>query len=192
MDEANQRRPEVSLAITSRLLTSLIGPGVVIKGTIKDSEDSLTIRGTVEGAIEHDQQVIVDQKGAIKADIKAKEIQVRGTVTGNLHGEERVRIDASGNVDGDIHTKRFAVEEGARMKGRVIMTSAEAVADTPKAEKTAAKPAEAATKAKAPAKPAAATKEEATAKGPKPASQPGKPETKSGTESKAATTRSTK
>lgn len=118
---------------------------------------------------------------------------MRGNVTGNLHGEERVRIDASGNVEGDILTKRFAVEEGARMKGRVIMTSAEAAVAAPKATGPATKPAEAAPKTKTETKPeATAAKEDSVAKGPKPASLSAKPETKSGTESKSATRRSTK
>jgi len=150
MDEAHHRGPDGGAPSTSRLLTSLIGPGVVIRGTIKDSDDTLTIRGRVEGAIEHEKQVLVDEQGSIQAEIKAREIQVRGTVTGNLHGEDRVRIDASGTVEGDIHTRRFAVEEGARLKGRVIMTSVNS----------------AGTDAKTTAK------KDASARGPKPASQP--------------------
>ncbi len=146
MDEAHRRGPDGGAPGTSRLLTSLIGPGVVIRGTIKDSDDTLTIRGRVEGVIEHGKHVLVDEQGSIQAEIKAREIQVRGTVTGNLHGEDRVRIDASGKVEGDIHTRRFAVEEGAKMKGRVIMAS-----------ENAAEP---------------ATKKGSTARGPKLASQP--------------------
>ena len=162
MDEAHQRGPDGGAPSTSRLLTSLIGPGVVIRGTIKDSEDTLTIRGRVEGVIEHENQVLVDEQGAVQAEIKAREIQVRGTVTGNLHGEDRVRIDASGKVEGDIHTRRFAVEEGARMKGRVIMTS-ENAAET-------------------------AAKKGSSARGPKSVSQPSESETGS----KPATTWSAK
>ena len=123
MDEAHQQRADGGAPGTSRLLTSLIGPGVTIRGTISDSDDTLTIRGRVEGAIENENRVLIDEQGSISAEIKAREIQVRGSVKGNLHAGERVQIAASGNVEGDIHTKRFAVEEGARMKGRVIMTS---------------------------------------------------------------------
>lgn len=123
MDGAHQQGADGGAPGTSRLLTSLIGPGVVIRGTIKDSDDTLTIRGRVEGAIENEKRVVIDEQGTINAEIKASEIQVRGTVKGNLRGEERVQIAASGRVEGDIHTKRFAVEEGARLKGRVIMTS---------------------------------------------------------------------
>jgi cytoskeletal protein CcmA (bactofilin family) len=162
MDKAHQRGADGGAPGTSRLLTSLVGPGVVIRGTIKDSDDTLTIRGRVEGAIEHEKHVLVDEQGSIQAEIKARDIQVRGSVTGNLHGEDRVRIDASGTVEGDIHTRRFAVEEGARMKGRVIMTSVNAV-------ETAANTG-------------------SSARGPKPASQSTEP----GTESKPTTKRSVK
>ena len=170
MDEAHQKEREGATPITSRLLTSLIGPGVVIRGTITDSEDTLTIRGTVEGSIEHENHVLVDKQGKIQAEIKAKEIQVRGSVTGNLLGEDRVRIAATGAVEGDIQTNRFAVEEGAKMKGRVVMTS---IDEADSAAKTTAK---------------TTAKKDSAAKGPKPVSQP----TESGTEAKPATTRSAK
>jgi cytoskeletal protein CcmA (bactofilin family) len=132
MNEPHRNGREGITPSTSRILTSLIGPGVVIRGTITDSEDTLAIRGRVEGAIEHDDSVLVDKQGVVRAEIKAKEIQVSGSVIGNMHGEERVRIDAGGVVEGDIQTRRFSVEEGAKMKGRVIMTSTNAPGTTAK------------------------------------------------------------
>ncbi len=179
MDEAHRQGAGGGTPGTSRLLTSLIGPGVVIRGTIKDSDDTLTIRGRVEGSIENEKRVVIDEQGSIKAEIKAKEIQVRGKVTGNLHGEERVRIAASGNVEGDIQTRRFAVEEGARMKGRVIMTSEMT------SEKAPAVKAEPTPLAKAEKTPSS---ESPSGKGPKQVTQP----SDSKVATKSATTRSEK
>jgi len=118
-----KKTPATSTTDGARRLTSLIGPTVVIKGTITDANDMLTIKGTVEGEVEHDETLLIGEQGSLNAEIKAKNVVVKGRVNGNIHGEDRVRIETSGQVVGDIFAKRFSVEEGALMKGRVMMSS---------------------------------------------------------------------
>ena len=106
---------------SGRLLTSLIGPSVKIRGSVKDGKNVLTIRGSVEGSIEHEETLLLDEQSSITADVKAAEVVVRGDVIGDIQGRDRVKLEFGGNVVGDIFTRRFAVDDGAKMKGRVDM-----------------------------------------------------------------------
>ncbi len=122
MYDSDKERPDTSPGNSGRILTSFLGPSVIVRGTITDAKDPLTIRGTVEGTVEHEETLLIDEQGTVTGDINAKEVVVHGSVTGNIHGKDRVRIDATGRVAGDIFAERFSVEEGAIMNGRVIMS----------------------------------------------------------------------
>lgn len=106
---------------------SLIGPTVVIRGAVTARQERLTIMGTVEGTIDHDQKLTIHRSGRVEGDVRAQEVLVEGTVDGNIHGIERVRIAPTGRVNGNVYSQLFAVDEGASIKGNVIM---DADADT--------------------------------------------------------------
>jgi len=135
MYESEKERLDTSQSNSARLLTSLIGPSVIVRGTITDAKDTLTIKGTVEGTVDHEETLLIDEQGSINAEINAREVVVHGRVTGNIHGKERVRIEATGRVAGDIFAKRFSVEEGAIMKGRVVMSTTSAADQQPPSQR---------------------------------------------------------
>mgnify|MGYP003572643406 FL=1 len=99
----------------------MIGPSIVIKGTISGDED-LLVHGRVEGTIDlGGQEVAVGQSGRVTADITAKVIKVDGEVTGDITGNEKVVISKSGNVRGNIVAPRVTLEDGAVFKGSIDM-----------------------------------------------------------------------
>ena len=100
---------------------SLIGPTVVIRGELIAREERLTIMGTVEGVIDHDQVLTIHRDGHVDAEVRAQEVIVEGTVEGNIHGIKRVRITRTGRVNGNVYSQLFAVDEGAQIKGSVVM-----------------------------------------------------------------------
>ena len=102
-----------------RRVAAWIGRAVRVEGKVISSED-LTIDGGVEGSIElGDHNLTIGPDAAIKADLLAKSITISGSVTGNVKATGRIDLRATGSVDGDITAPRFAMAEGASVKGKV-------------------------------------------------------------------------
>ena len=55
---------------------------------------------------------------------KPPEISIDGNVQGNLKATESVRLGAHSHVQGSILTRRIAIEDGARLRGKVEMIRA--------------------------------------------------------------------
>ena len=103
----------------------MIGPSIVIKGTVSGEED-LLVQGRVEGSIElSDNEVSVGQSGRVTADVNAKIVKIDGEVTGDISGGEKVVISKSGNVRGNIVAPRVTLEDGAKFKGSIDMDPGE-------------------------------------------------------------------
>src|SRR3984893_12543214 len=102
-----------------RRVTAWIGTALIVQGQVISAQD-LTIDGKVEGTIElGDNGLTIGPGAEIKADLVAKTIMISGAVTGNVTATDRVDLRATGSVDGDIVAPRFAMAEGAVIKGRV-------------------------------------------------------------------------
>ena len=103
----------------------MIGPSIVIKGSVSGDED-LLIQGKVEGTVAlADHEVSVGQSGQVHADIHAKIVKIDGEVTGDIRGDEKVVISKSGNVRGNIVAPRVTLEDGAIFKGSIDMDPGE-------------------------------------------------------------------
>jgi cytoskeletal protein CcmA (bactofilin family) len=102
-----------------RRVTAWIGTALIVQGKVISAQD-LTIDGKVEGTIElGDHGLTIGPGAEIKADLIARTILISGAVTGNVTATDRVDLRATGSVDGDIVAPRFAMAEGAVIKGRV-------------------------------------------------------------------------
>lgn len=98
---------------------SMIGKSIRIKGEIV-AADPVYIYGSVEGSIQAPaHRVTVGKEGAVKADIRAREVVIMGDVCGNLEARERVEIRADGSLMGDLSTSRIFIEEGAVLSGSI-------------------------------------------------------------------------
>jgi cytoskeletal protein CcmA (bactofilin family) len=109
---------------------AMIGPSIVIKGTVSGDED-LLVQGKVEGSIElRDNEVSVGQSGQVTADVSAKTVKIDGEVTGDISGGEKVVISKSGRVRGNIVAPRVTLEDGAIFKGSIDMDPGDSAAST--------------------------------------------------------------
>jgi cytoskeletal protein CcmA (bactofilin family) len=107
---------------------SLIGSGLKIQGEITGDSD-LVIEGEAHGRIRMlNGRVTVAPKGHVNADIEAVEISVEGFVQGGLKATDRVRLGPGSQVQGSVLTPRIAIEDGARLRGKVEMIRAGEVA----------------------------------------------------------------
>jgi cytoskeletal protein CcmA (bactofilin family) len=103
-----------------------IGKSVVVKGDVSSSED-LAIDGRVEGRIElRGHCLTVGVGAAVTADVIARVVTIRGAITGNVTASEKIHIRETGSVDGNISAPRFAMVDGAVLRGSVDMTNAPA------------------------------------------------------------------
>ena len=103
-----------------RRLTAWIGKSLFVKGNVISSED-LVIDGTFEGTIEvGDHALTIGPDAEVKADLVAKTIIIHGAVIGNVTARERLDLRASASVDGNITAPRFAMADGALLKGNVV------------------------------------------------------------------------
>ena len=95
-----------------------IGISVSIKGEIKGSED-LTIDGQVEGKVDlPDHTLTIGPNATVVADINAKVVTVFGSVIGTVVAE-KADIRKTASVEGSLSCGRLAVQEGAKINGRV-------------------------------------------------------------------------
>ena len=102
-----------------RRVAAWIGKAITLKGDVVCSQD-LTIDGVVEGTIEVGQHSLMIGVGAaIKANLVGRVVTIGGSITGNVTATEKVDLKATGSVEGDINTPRFAMAEGAVVRGRV-------------------------------------------------------------------------
>ena len=104
--------------------SSTISAGLRIHGEISGTGD-LYIDGEAQGSVRFGQsKVTVGPHGHVQADIEAREIVIEGTVQGNLKAGESVRLGATSHVQGSLMTPRVAIEDGARLRGKVETTRA--------------------------------------------------------------------
>jgi cytoskeletal protein CcmA (bactofilin family) len=103
---------------------SRISSGIRINGEISGNDD-LYIDGQAEGQFHFPQsKVTVGPNGKVKANIEAREIVVEGAVTGDLKASAGVQLGGSSRVQGSLTTPRIAIDDGARLRGKVEMTRA--------------------------------------------------------------------
>jgi len=105
---------------------STLGATLRFKGDLIADED-LVIQGQVEGSILHTRSLTVGTQGRMQGDIRARRIVVQGTVDGDLYALESVTLQSGSTVRGDVFAPKVAIEEGARLSGRIDMDNAPTV-----------------------------------------------------------------
>ena len=115
-----------------------IGMSVSIKGEIKGSED-LTVDGQVEGRIDLPEHALtIGPNATVVADITAKVVTVFGSVIGNVSAREKADIRKTASVEGTLSCGRLAVQEGAKINGKIETKNKPTAADRAKAAEKAA------------------------------------------------------
>jgi len=106
-------------------LTAFIDEGAEIDG-------KLTFGGTVmlnsrlRGEIVTNDTLIVGEKGAVHATIRAGVVVIHGEVVGSVLASERVELRGSARVHGDVEAPVVVVEEGVLFEGRCHMAKGQA------------------------------------------------------------------
>jgi cytoskeletal protein CcmA (bactofilin family) len=105
---------------------STLGATLRFKGDLVADED-LVIQGQVEGSILHTRSLTIGVQGRVQGDTRARRIIVEGSIEGNLYALESVTLKSGATVRGDVFAPRVAVDEGARLSGRIDMDNAPSI-----------------------------------------------------------------
>ena len=117
--------PEVPMA------TSLPAPRVVapstsvdasseLEGTLR-SKQTVRIDGRVKGEIECEKTVLVGETAKVYARIAADEVQIAGVVEGDIAARRKITLQKTAVGKGDLTTPGIVIEEGAQLKGRIVI-----------------------------------------------------------------------
>lgn len=98
----------------------VIEHGIAINGRLT-GDDEVTVRGRIEGTIQLNNHLFVDEGGVVVAEIEAQTLAVRGELNGEVVAHELVTLQAGCAVTGNIRAPRIVIEEGARFKGNIDM-----------------------------------------------------------------------
>jgi cytoskeletal protein CcmA (bactofilin family) len=101
-------------------IESTIGAHTNVDGSFK-SENSIRIRGTVQGEIESRRAILVDEEANVTAKVTAENVTVAGQVSGQIYCSGRVEIRPSGRVVGEINAGTLIMQEGAFFEGHLKM-----------------------------------------------------------------------
>ncbi len=96
-------------------LTEILA-GTRIKGRVQGGED-LLVRGRIEGHIDLEGTLSIEEGAVIKAEVRAQRVTISGTLVGNVHASQMIEVTASGRVQGDLRSPTVRIEDGARFSG---------------------------------------------------------------------------
>jgi cytoskeletal protein CcmA (bactofilin family) len=99
---------------------TIVGSSVHLTGAIKDASD-INIFGSVEGEVNSDERVVIEETANVKGPVTAREIIVSGYINGTVTARERLELNSSGTIKGNIDTKELLIHSGATFVGKSSM-----------------------------------------------------------------------
>lgn len=101
-------------------ITSVLGDGTSYQGRL-GGRGGVRIEGAFDGEITLNGLLVVGTSGRVTCEqLRANTVIVAGAVRGNITAE-KVEIRSTGRVWGDVVTSAFSTEEGAFLRGQIVM-----------------------------------------------------------------------
>lgn len=101
---------------------TLIAERSFFDGTFR-AEESVRIRGTLQGEIESKRSIFVEEQAKVTAKVTASAVTVAGQVNGQIFCAGRVEIKPTGRVTGEINAGTLIMQEGAFFEGNLKMAT---------------------------------------------------------------------
>jgi cytoskeletal protein CcmA (bactofilin family) len=102
-------------------LTAFIDEGSEIEGKYT-FRGTVMINGKFSGEIVSSDTLIIGEKGAVHANVRAGIVFINGEVVGNVLASERVELRGAARVYGDVEAPVVVIEEGVFFEGNCKMT----------------------------------------------------------------------
>lgn len=94
-------------------------------------KQTLRIDGSVKGEIECEKTVLIGECAKVHARIEADDVTIAGTVEGDITARRKITLERTAVVVGNLTTPGIVIEEGAKLKGRIVIGSdAESAVET--------------------------------------------------------------
>jgi len=125
-------KPVTPAAPTARTVSpsTSVDASSELEGRLRCKE-TLRIDGCIKGEVECEKLVLVGQGARVHASIAADEVQISGVVEGNIAARRKITLEQTAVVTGDLTTVGIVIEEGAKLKGRIVIGSdAESAVDS--------------------------------------------------------------
>ncbi len=114
---------------------NVIANGTAVKGDINTNGD-IRVDGGIEGTINSKGKVIIGEKGLVKGQVFAANIDIMGTVTGDMIATSTMTLKSTAKVTGNIQTVTIVIEQNAILNGNCKMGKLEPqCASTPATDK---------------------------------------------------------
>lgn len=99
-------------------MSSRIEAGLTIEGSVR-GEGELVVAGRLRGALTLQGTLVIEEGGAVEAEVEASSVVVGGLLSGSVTAHEELRIQPGGYVDARVRAARLAVAEGAVFRGEL-------------------------------------------------------------------------
>lgn len=99
-------------------MSSRIEAGLTIEGSVR-GEGELVVAGRLRGALTLQGTLVIEEGGAVEAEVEANSVVVGGLLSGSVTAHEELRIQPGGYVDARVRAARLAVAEGAVFRGEL-------------------------------------------------------------------------
>lgn len=86
-------------------------------------KETLRIDGRIKGEVSCAKMVLVGEGARVYASIAADEVQIMGVVEGNIAARRKITLERTAVVTGDLTTPGIVIEEGAKLRGRIMIGS---------------------------------------------------------------------
>ncbi len=119
LPQSQPQRPMTAASGAPAPIETTIGPNTRVKGNVQ-ADGGLRVEGIIEGMVETTGNLVITESAKILAEVKANNVSVAGAVKGNITAN-RVEILDTGRVWGDLTTKSCLINEGAYLRGQIVM-----------------------------------------------------------------------
>jgi cytoskeletal protein CcmA (bactofilin family) len=105
-------------------ITAFIDEGSEIEGKYTfTGTGTILLNGKLQGEIVSTDVVIVGEKAAIHASIRAESVLIMGEVVGNVRATGRIELKGTARMYGDLDAPVVVLEEGVLFEGQCRMGS---------------------------------------------------------------------
>lgn len=117
---ASERPPAAAPIKRTVAPSTSVDASSVLEGRLT-CQETLRIDGRIRGQVECQKMVLVGEGAHVCASIAADEVRISGVVEGDIVARRKVTLERTAVVTGDLTTRGIVIEEGAKLKGRIVI-----------------------------------------------------------------------
>lgn len=103
---------------------TIIGPQIEVRANVQGNGE-LRVFGALEGSVELDGGLSIEDGALLRADVIANQIEISGIAIGQIQAHESIVLTASARVVGSLIAPNIQVTPGAQLRGPIRTSSPE-------------------------------------------------------------------